>query len=347
MDITKTVNNLNPEVNTQVVFTITAKNKGPGNATGVIIEDIIQNGFQYVSHNASSGSYNPNTGEWSVGTIVYNTYEQLEITVTVNEPESESTYTNLAEVTYAIPQDPNTDNNESLIEITPKCLPSWTIEKTAKSTTYDEVGQTIEYDIMLSNTGNVKINSVNIIDDKAISAPIYLSGDTNNNNALDIDEVWHYTVGSQVSQFDMDYGSFKNTVTAIGSTICGSLLEASDTETVYADSKPGINLEKTAISGMDYVNVGDIITYEYKITNTGNVSLDYFEIEDDKIGILPPIDEHITPGNSKIITADYFVKIEDIQNGSVTNIANVSTEHNGIIYSNSDSATVQARPTMF
>src|SRR5690606_7188890 len=57
LQVTKTVNNPTPNVNSNVVFTIAAKNNGPNNATGVVVTDIIPNGYQYVS--SSSGAYNP------------------------------------------------------------------------------------------------------------------------------------------------------------------------------------------------------------------------------------------------------------------------------------------------
>src|SRR5690606_5895839 len=57
LEVTKQVNNPTPNVNGNVTFTLQVKNNGPDNATGVVVTDLLPNGYQYID--SSSGNYNP------------------------------------------------------------------------------------------------------------------------------------------------------------------------------------------------------------------------------------------------------------------------------------------------
>ncbi|MCX8094590.1 MAG: DUF11 domain-containing protein, partial [Caldisericia bacterium] len=98
LSLTKSVNNSNPNVGSNITFTITLNNSGPSQATGVQVTDLLPSGYTYVSHIASQGTYNPTNGLWSVGTINSGSSATLQITVTVN---SSGNYNNCAEVTAA------------------------------------------------------------------------------------------------------------------------------------------------------------------------------------------------------------------------------------------------------
>src|SRR6202521_5453645 len=65
--VTKTVDNATPNQGANVVFTITATNNGPSNATGVHVTDLLLPGLTFVS--ASSGAYTQGTGVWIVGNL--------------------------------------------------------------------------------------------------------------------------------------------------------------------------------------------------------------------------------------------------------------------------------------
>jgi len=67
--ISKTVNNSNPDDGDAVSFTITVTNNGPGNATNVVVTDLLQTGFVFTSASATSGSYDENSGEWNIAAL--------------------------------------------------------------------------------------------------------------------------------------------------------------------------------------------------------------------------------------------------------------------------------------
>ncbi len=83
--IQKTVNNPLPTVGQTIYYTITVTNTGPDTAVDVYVVDKLPDAATYVSSTANIGSYNPNTGIWTIGNLTKGTVAQLIITVIVNK----------------------------------------------------------------------------------------------------------------------------------------------------------------------------------------------------------------------------------------------------------------------
>src|SRR6185436_12195658 len=67
--LSKAVDVPNPSVGSNVVFTITVSNAaGFTDATGVVVTDLLPNGYAYVGDDGA-GSYVAATGVWSVGNL--------------------------------------------------------------------------------------------------------------------------------------------------------------------------------------------------------------------------------------------------------------------------------------
>jgi gliding motility-associated-like protein len=115
LSVVKTVDNTNPTVGQQVVFTIVATNNGTSDATGVAVEEILQSGYTYVTSATSAGTYNTATGIWTIGTLNNGDSESMTITVTVN---ASGTYTNTASIS-GNEADGNMANNAAVIETFP------------------------------------------------------------------------------------------------------------------------------------------------------------------------------------------------------------------------------------
>ena len=85
-----------------------------------------------------------------------------------------------------------------------------------------------------------------------------------------------------------------------------------------------------------------MITYSYKLTNTGNVILfGPFSVTDDKLGtvVCPPAPTSLAPTESVTCTQTYAIKQSDLDNGSITNSA---TATNGTTTSPPDTVTITA-----
>lgn len=114
LSLTKVVDNPAPPPGDEVTFTIVIKNSGPWEATNVAVRDTIPDGLDITNVTTSQGSYDNNTGIWTVGTLDVNETDTLYITVEANTTDAKE---NFAEVSASDNPDPDSDpdngpNNE-------------------------------------------------------------------------------------------------------------------------------------------------------------------------------------------------------------------------------------------
>ncbi len=119
LTILKTVNNALPQLNTEVVYTITVTNVGDTDFTDVEVQDILPSGLQFVSAVTDSGTFDNAAGTWLVPAVVASATVVLEITAVVLE---EGDYLNIATITQSSPMDSDLTNNVSQVDITPSCI---------------------------------------------------------------------------------------------------------------------------------------------------------------------------------------------------------------------------------
>lgn len=148
LSITKTVNNTTPNVGAAVVFTVSATNNGPQNATNVTVSDLLPSGYNLVSFLASVGAYDSNTGIWTIGSLNNGNSATLQITATVNPTGN---YLNTATVT-ATEIDPNLTNNTASASTVPVLEFDLNIDKVVDNTA-PVVGSTVTFTITANNLG--------------------------------------------------------------------------------------------------------------------------------------------------------------------------------------------------
>ena len=85
LELNHLVNPANPNVGEQVTFSITVKNDGPSDATGVTVSDLLPSGLTFIEAIAGQGSYNAATGLWSVGSIGSGSTADLQVVAVVDE----------------------------------------------------------------------------------------------------------------------------------------------------------------------------------------------------------------------------------------------------------------------
>jgi gliding motility-associated-like protein/uncharacterized repeat protein (TIGR01451 family) len=95
LSVVKTVDNVHPLIGHNVVFTIVATNNGPSIATGVVVTDLLQSGYTFISSTTTVGSYNATTEVWNIDTMANGASEVLTITALVN---AAGIYTNTASI---------------------------------------------------------------------------------------------------------------------------------------------------------------------------------------------------------------------------------------------------------
>ena len=108
-----------------------------------------------------------------------------------------------------------------------------------------------------------------------------------------------------------------------------------------AIQSPALSLTKSA-SPTVYSAVGQVITYTYVITNTGNVTLPGpFTITDNKIATVTCPTGSLAPSATRTCTGTYTIQAADMTVSSITNIATASTTFNGnTVTSNQAQATI-------
>ena len=157
--------------------------------------------------------------------------------------------------------------------------------KSASPFTYDHVNQVISYSYVVTNSGNVSLaGPVTVTDDRATVSCPALSTVGNLDGFLDPGESVTCTASHSITQADLNSGS----VTNLAQAHAGGTDSNTDTETVTAIQSPGLSLTKVA-SPLTYSLPGQVITYTYTITNSGNTTLaGPFSISDDKQGTISP-----------------------------------------------------------
>ena len=193
------------------------------------------------------------------------------------------------------------------------------------------LGDTLRYTAVATNTGNVPLENVNVKD-----ALINTSG--TDCASLPIGATCTSTVTYTIVQADVERGSVANTATATADGVADKTVTRQTPVAQVED----LELEKTTTAdGFD--GTGESIPYSYKVTNTGTVTLSgTLEIDDDKIEsgniTCPAVPaDGIAPGAFLTCAGSYTSTQDDVDAGKVTNEATASL---GGVTSGSDSVTV-------
>ncbi len=115
LELTKTVNNNTPKINDTVLYTLIVQNHGPDAATSVKVTDVVPTGgLKFVGvDSVNYGTYNPNTGVWTIGDLPANSIAKLVLRFTVTRA---GTIENNAKVT-SLTYDPNMYPTEASVTI--------------------------------------------------------------------------------------------------------------------------------------------------------------------------------------------------------------------------------------
>jgi len=176
--------------------------------------------------------------------------------------------------------------------------PAIHLSKSVDNTNLPYGGGKVKYTYSVTNPGNVALSDITLSDNKC-PITVFVSGDANNDNKLDIGETWTYSCEMNITQ------STENTAIASGKGIDQTVTsEAKATVSVVANRPSGggggssggsvsrggsssvvvssaIKLVKTAIPDRVPDWGGDVI-YKYEITNTGASQIHDVTLADDK-----------------------------------------------------------------
>ncbi len=84
---------------------------------------------------------------------------------------------------------------------------------------------------------------------------------------------------------------------------------ANNCVTDNVEGEPGLEIDKTSETITD-IDLGETITYEFAVTNTGNVTLYDVDVNDPMLvaaGVTVPMIDQLDPGQTLTVSADYTV----------------------------------------
>jgi LPXTG-site transpeptidase (sortase) family protein len=155
--ITKTVSNTTPNQNTNVTFTITARNNGPSDATGVQVTDVLPAGLTLITATPSVGTYI--AGTWDIGLLVTGANPTLSIVAKVT---GTTPVTNTATKSAELQPDPVAGNNTASATVTGQAA-DIAIVKTASSPTVG-LNSNVIFVVTATNNGPSGATGVQVTD---------------------------------------------------------------------------------------------------------------------------------------------------------------------------------------
>ena len=234
----------------KVKYKLTVTNTGNVTLTNVVITDSLVPGFKQELEELKPGE-------------IKDYYVEYVVTAgNVSNVDTNPTLVNEAYVVAKYKNEEVKDEDSAIVNITAK--PDLSIEKTqilikAKGNTSSkaEIGDTIKYKIIVTNTGNKKLTKVHVVDSK-----------------VNIDETIELAVGEN-KKYNKDYKVTLEDLRADGKILNTATAKDDETDekksTVETDKeelKPELSYQKTS-SANGKVAPGDIIEYTIAVENKG------------------------------------------------------------------------------
>lgn len=215
------------------------------------------------------------------------------------------------------------DDNNALVDTPVLRL---TVQTRNGASTFSQAGEVINYDYAITNTGSSPLAGPAVVTDapRQVTCP-EVSTTGNGDIYLDLNETITCTSSYTITAADVSTGSVTTLATA---NVGGVASNQSGVTLTRAAPVSSITLTKTA-SSQTYGQVGQTITYNYTITNTGTTQLGpaQFVITDNKLAAplncgLP--DAIIAPNQSLTCSAPYVITQADMSAANLTNRATAS-----------------------
>ncbi|WP_367617806.1 DUF7507 domain-containing protein [Shouchella xiaoxiensis] len=294
----------------EITYTFEVENTGNVTVTAIEVVDPMLGGAIELKTTTLA------PGETTTGTAVY---------VVKQSDLNNRVLTNVAVTTGSTPDESSvkdTDDDEVPVVQDPK------IELTKEADRENLiVGEAITYTFTVENSGNVTLTDVVLTDElENISEIRYV---TLNGDAIEEEEAITLEPGDvliaeatyTITQADVDRGDVFNEATVIGLSPSDEEVTDKDDATVNQEREPNLSLTKTSDREIAE-EVGQEITYTFEVKNTGNVTLTNVVVDDPMLGEAITLEfTTLAPGETTTGTATYLVTQEDLNNGTILNIA--------------------------
>lgn len=300
-----------------VTYTLTVTNDGPGNATGFVVTDTLPAELINVASptpgcNVAGRTVTCTSGRLEVG-------DSRAVTITADVPGGQ--YACLTNSATVLPNEEDTDptNNTDSVRSCPAA--GLSLAKSSSTTDISFAGQVVDYDLVVTNVGPVTVDGISISDPLAdpVTCPLASLGSGQSMTC---------TAEYVVTQADLDGGGPVSNIATVDGNGPGGPVPTEESPPVEIDvtQSPGIELTKSSDPVDTLPAVGETITYTFVATNTGNVTLTDVSISDPMPGVSGLACDAaqpatLAPASQLICTATYTVTQEDVDLGSVGNLA--------------------------
>jgi len=266
-------------VGTELVFRITVENDGEVDLVTVPVVDTYDTAdLAFVSATAGGVSITAGNVQWAnIGPIAAGDSESVEVTFTALAAEPGDL--NNAATVPSTPAGPLPEEDvDAPYEIV---SPSYTITKTRTTAQEVEVGETVSFDIVITNDGNVPLTMVPLDDTWDATYLSFVSASpaesTNTASSLSWADLGplapnaKHTVTVNYEALVSTDVPRTNSASTTPSTSVGPLPEMSDSD-VFEALTPGFEIVKTRISPATLPGtIGDNFVFEITVENTGEV----------------------------------------------------------------------------
>ncbi|MDQ1252134.1 MAG: hypothetical protein QG646_1249 [Euryarchaeota archaeon] len=220
------------------------------------------------------------------------------------------------------------------VPIPVKQIPAYIISKSVKDVARQgpsgkatKAGDIISYSIDVSNAGNVNLTNITLNDSLIdLEGP---AGDIISPDVLNPDETWNYTGNYTVTQNDINSNGEGNGLIENTVTVDCDQLEPKSYSAEVSLGIPVYTIEKTItdVAGKGPAGTvtaaGDIITYQVKVSNVGNINLTNITVNDSLINLAGPAGDVTSPGvlnpdETWTYTGNYTVTRNDINSNGTT-----------------------------
>lgn len=255
----------------------------------------------------------------TVGTLIPGGSQSLTTSYTVTQGDMDrGSIVNVAVVTAQGPDETGVSSeDEALVRAVQSA--GITVDITDNDAVITKAGQEIVYTITVTNTGNVTLENVTIVDSK--TGLVINIGTLKPGESKSVD-----TSPYVVTQEDVDKGSVTNETTATGESPSqgDDNPTASDEVTTPITQLPGILIEKK-VDKTEIREAGEVVVYTLTVSNTGNVVLSDVTVTDPLTGFAKNIGS-LAPGASATLETSYTVTVEDLEKGTLVNVATVKAK---------------------
>ncbi|NET79487.1 hypothetical protein [Okeania sp. SIO1F9] len=325
----------------QIVYTYTVKNEGNVTLENVTVTD---DNFTPDDEDATNGDETLDDisitlsnrtlapGETTTGTYTY--------TVTQADIDSGADLVNVA-----IADSDRTEPTEDDETVDVVQNPGLSILKEANLTEVDAAGDQIVYTYTVENTGNVTLDNVTVTDDNFTPD----DGDATNGDET-LDDIPITLSSTTLAPGETTTGTYTYTVTqadidSAADLVNVAIADSDQTEPTEDDEKVDVLedadfllLKEANVDSVD--EVGEVITYTYTATNSGNQTLTGFTLSDDNFTPDNPNDDffptltdngngdtNLDVGETWTYTATYEVTQADFDSGlDLVNVATADTD---------------------